>query len=335
MIPNAKPLKARYVGYVKGSENHGDEALQWLIRDLLAPEIRIVNEDEYDFALLGGGTLINQSPWLIDLFAETLDRSRSGRGLVFGTGVGDTAFWGDHFDRWRPLLERCEFVGVRGPDSVALLEQNGFHRAEEIGDPYLQLRAPIERPTIPRRLGVNLGGTNKSLWGGDEKDFLDAMVDALRLLRERGWSFDWISVWSKDFPLLEGIRWAVDPDSAPVLDARAQTLEAYSAIAGCELFLGEKLHACAMAAVAGVPFVGLEYQPKVRDFSASIGMEAWTIRTSEREPDKLIGLIETLAANRAAVHKRMTGRRDLLREKTAAFLVEAKRRLGAIGSSLG
>src|SRR5690606_10531477 len=124
-MPDAPPMKARYLGYTSGTENHGDEALIWIIRDLLAPDIDVTIEPgEADIALLGGGTLINQSPWLIDAFSDELTKCR--RGVVFGTGVGDTSFWGDRFSLWKPLLKRCAHVGVRGPHSVRLLGEHGI-----------------------------------------------------------------------------------------------------------------------------------------------------------------------------------------------------------------
>jgi polysaccharide pyruvyl transferase WcaK-like protein len=319
-------VRARYVGYAKGTENHGDEALIWIIRDLLAPEIEVVFDNEdYDLALLGGGTLINQSPWLIDFFGEALDRARTGQGLTLGTGVGDLAFWGNQFDRWLPLLRRCCAVGVRGPVSLALLEQNGFAQAEMVGDPYLWLRAPAEPAPQTRRLGVNLGGTNNSLWGdGGDAALLDRMSEALIKLKAGGWNFSWISVWSRDLPLLERVRERVDPTSPPVLDARTQQLESFSALARCEIFIGEKLHACAMAAVAGVPFIALEYQPKVRDFAASLGMEPWVVSTAERDPQVFLGIITDLAAHQNEVRHHLARHREVLRGRLAAFVQKIK-----------
>jgi len=325
------PLRARYIGYTKGTENHGDEALLWIIRDLLAPEIDVVSSGaEYDLALLGGGTLINQSPWLIDFFSATLDKA--GRGVVFGTGVGDLAFWGNHFERWAPLLNRCDLVGVRGPDSVALLHQHGVSHAVCVGDPYLWLRCPMEREPIPRRLGVNLGGTNNSLWGTNDGDLHEYLVDVLRALKARGWSFVWVSVWSQDLPMIEAVRARVDPASAPVLDARAQSLEAYSAIAGCEVFLGEKLHGNAMAAIAGVPFLGLEYQPKVRDFAASLDVAEWIVSTAERNRDALVERIERLRHRRETVRQQMVGAREALRDRLAAFTAAVKQHYAPVGA---
>ncbi len=313
-----RPLRARYIGYATGTENHGDEALVGIIRDLLAPEIDVaVNPPAYDLAILGGGTLINQSPWLIDVFGQALDAA--GRGVVFGSGVGDTAFWGDQFAQWVPLLRRCRRVGVRGPASLDLLREHGFENAVGVGDPYLWLRSPVERRPTPRRLGVNVGSTNDSLWGTSDADLVEFVAAALGRLREAGWSFSWFPVWSRDGPLLERLRAAVDPTSPPLLDVRCRFLEAYSALAACEVFLGEKLHACAMAAVAGVPFVALEYQPKVWDFAASLGQERWTLRTAERDVERLVRLLVDLAAEGGAAALALRSARDDLRRRLSAF----------------
>lgn len=333
MTASPPKLRARYIGYTTGTDNHGDEALLWILRDLLAPEIEVVFDGpDYDIALLGGGTLINQSPWLIDVFGAVLEKA--GRGLVIGTGVGDLYYWGDHFDRWEPLLRQCEYVGVRGPESLKLLNDHGISHAQVIGDPYLWLRCPVERNFINKRLGVNIGSTNNSLWGTNDRDLAMLIGDALKSLKADGWSFTWISVWEKDKELIEIARAQIGDDAGPVLDARSQTLECYSAIAACELFMGEKLHANAMAAVAGVPFIGLEYQPKVRDFAASIGMDSWIVSTAERDKKKLIGAIENLRTRRAEERDKMIRERDMLRDRLIEFVGSIKKHYGLVPREL-
>lgn len=319
-------MRALYVGYTTGTENHGDEALVWIIRDLLAPGIEVVTEgSDYDVALLGGGTLINQSPWLIDHFESVLDKA--GRGLVFGTGVGDLDFWGNHFARWIPLLRRCEMVGVRGPHSRALLEKHGFAEAVVTGDPYLWLRPPVRRRPVAKHLGVNFGSTNNALLGGGRDEELgEFLAEVLARLRREGWSFSFLSVWSQDVPLLEKLRARLGPSAGPLFDSRLQPLETYSMLASCDVFLGEKLHANAMAAVAGVPFVALEYQPKVRDFAASLDMEPWVVSTAGRDPAALAALIEELRARNAAMRRVLAQARVRLRASLLRFAAEARRR---------
>lgn len=322
-------MKALYVGYTTGTDNHGDEALMWIIRDIFAPEIDVVTSgEEYHIALLGGGTLINQSPWLIDHFADKLDKA--GRGIVFGTGVGDLDFWGNHFDRWVPLLERCEAVGVRGPQSLQLLQQHGYYDGEVVGDPYLWLQTPVQRPAMSRRLGVNIGSTNNALWGTNDADLADFIFETLQILKRRGWTFSLMSVWEKDIRILEELKDKLgDAATGPVLDARASTFETCSMLAGCEIFLGEKLHANAMAAVTGTPFIALEYQPKVRDFAASIGMDRWTISTAERNPAALADLVDELRTQRAEVRPALSAAHAQIRQSLIDFAERVKRRLSA------
>jgi polysaccharide pyruvyl transferase WcaK-like protein len=331
-------IRARYVGYTKDTENHGDEALMWIIRQLLLPEIDVVFEgDEYDVALLGGGTLINQSPWILDWFRSTLQKAPMG-GIVFGTGVGDTDFWGNNLREWSALLEKCPLVGVRGPRSVQYLNDVGVTHAEMIGDPYLAMRPPTLTAPTSNLIGVNLGTTNNSLWGGDEPHYIQFMEEVLLSLKEAGWQFLFISVWSKDLPILERIRDQIGDSNSPVLDARHLSWETLAKISSCQIFIGEKLHACAMAAITQVPFVSLEYQPKVRDFSESLNLGEYTISTASRSIDALLALVEKLSRTRELARIRLASALDSNRSQIHDFsrrvkssLLARQKRKGAGG----
>lgn len=327
-----KTLRALYTGYTTGTENHGDEVLIWIIRDLLAPEIEVVTSaEDYDIALLGGGTLINQSPWLIDVFAERL--KRAGRGIVFGTGVGDIHFWGDHFDRWIPLLDQCEAVGVRGPTSAELLHQHGFSRAEDIGDPYLVLQPPVVRAPAPGMIGVNIGSTNNSLWGSTDADLCDAVGEGLRLLESQGRRFCFVSVWDNDLPFIEYTRSKLHHiQQYPVYNARTQTLETYSALAKCEIFIGEKLHANAMAAVTATPFIALEYQPKVREFARSLGLENLAMSTADVAPETIVTAAENLIAQASAITSQLIKAQAQRRASILNFAQKIKQHFSAGGA---
>jgi len=303
--------------------NHGDEALMWIIRDMLAPEIDVIFEgDDYELALLGGGTLINQSPWLIDEFSACLDKAKTG--IVFGTGVGDLDFWGNHFDRWVPLLRRCSAVGVRGPDSLRLLQEHGFDDAIISGDPYLWLRSPFERCAEAKLLGVNLGSTNDAVWGSSDEEIFNIVTASLRLLCDEGWHFRFFSVWDKDLPILTELADQLGLPQSVVVDVRDDSFQAYSLLNRCDLFLGEKLHANAMAAIAGVPFVAIEYQPKVRDFAASITMGEWVLNTAHLDAEIVTEKILTLEAQREQVNASLKSAVDKQRSNLALFAKQVK-----------
>ena len=59
----------------------------------------------------------------------------------------------------------------------------------------------------------------------------------------------------------------IGPPAVEVADTPARYLRAAS---GCTVVVAERLHAMVLAAGAGTPFIALEYQPKCRDFTASV-----------------------------------------------------------------
>jgi len=72
-----------------------------------------------------------------------------------------------------------------------------------------------------------------------------------------------------------------------------------------DLLVAVKLHASVLASTANVPCVVLEYQPKCRDFAASIDWEHYTIRTNALTADKLIDKIGVLIDELPSAKKRL------------------------------
>jgi polysaccharide pyruvyl transferase WcaK-like protein len=70
--------------------------------------------------------------------------------------------------------------------------------------------------------------------------------------------------------------------------------ETFELIASSSIVVGERLHACVLAAAAGRPFVAVEYRPKVRDFSESVAMDDYVIRSDELQAGKLVELVAEL-----------------------------------------
>jgi polysaccharide pyruvyl transferase WcaK-like protein len=55
--------------------------------------------------------------------------------------------------------------------------------------------------------------------------------------------------------------------------------EAIDLLASAEVVVGERLHACILAAAVSTPFVGIEYRPKLRDFAESVGRADLVLKT--------------------------------------------------------
>ncbi len=258
-----------------------------------------------EVGMFGGGTLINRNVDVLQNYIAI--RKRTGSLLpTFGSGVNNPEFWFTHepgwTDRrqeWASVLAELPVVGVRGPVSKALLDDAGAKSVVVCGDPavlfhrrYADLSAPRHK-TGPLRIGINTGDCLERMWGrADDVD--DSLVALARWLRQSGHRIEILPIWHKDIPAsLELARKAGLDRSvvSPVLYTSGLFLDRVEKL---DLMVNLKLHAGILAAAANVPFVSLEYQPKCRDFAASIGWEEFVIRTDRLQPRKLMDLVATL-----------------------------------------
>ena len=94
-------------------------------------------------------------------------------------------------------------------------------------------------------------------------------------------------------------------------------------LARAGVVVAERLHAAVVAAAVGTPFVAIEYRPKIRDFTRSVGQEAATIRSDELSPGRLRSLVDSSSAgaNAAALNAAVEALR--WRQRRAATLLGA------------
>lgn len=116
---------------------------------------------------------------------------------------------------------------------------------------------------------------------------LAAIADAARRLAALRFDVRIVPVWDRDERACREVARAAGlPDHAVcplLLDAEAFI----DALAAFDLIVTVKLHAAVLAAAAGLPFVAIEYRPKVRDFAESVGWSARTFRSNELEGSRL------------------------------------------------
>jgi hypothetical protein len=242
-------------------------------------------------ALLGGGTLINRTPAWLDAYRQ-LRRDARKPVPVFAPGVANPAYWADKRGwrdtraEWREALADLPEVGVRGPLSKRLLDEAGFRNVTVAGDPALIFHRRRSNPPRARRsVGLNAGRAGGEMWGSEDR-LVAALATCARRLAAQGFEVRVVPVWDRDEPVCRevamaaGLGDAVDP---LVLDAEAfvHGLERFDVV------VTVKLHAAVLAAAAVVPFVAVEYRPKVRDFTESLGWTARTIRSCDVEGEAL------------------------------------------------
>jgi Polysaccharide pyruvyl transferase len=260
-----------------------------------------------EVGLCGGGTYINRNAAALEDYISVRSQSRH---LVptFGTGVINPAFWSTREDGWTDLrkewvsaLAELPVVGVRGPASKALLDEAGARNVVVCGDPAVSFHAPYAAKALPShqggalRVGINSGDCSGHLWGRAE-DVQDAFVALARWLQRSGHQIEIIPVWQKDVEACLDLARRAELDRSTVSPV-CYTHEAFfERVEKLDLMVCLKLHAGILAAAANVPFVSLEYQPKCRDFAASVGWEDFVIRTDQVQPGRLIDLVGALVA---------------------------------------
>ena len=271
--------RARYIGWT-GHHNLGDEVMVEAVRDLLPWADVETDGDPGRLLILGGGTLINRSSYLrrlIGLDTPSVER------CVLGTGVASPDYWGllEDPDAWIRWLSSCAYVGVRGPHSYERLRSWGFEGSLEVsGDSALLIqRPPVD--TVPGRVVLAPIWTKGRLWGGSDHAVATTMAAAVETWRDEGREVVAMSSSPDDDGQILEIGREIGDTLLPFVRGYVDTETAIETIASAEVVVGERLHACVIAAAVGTPFVPIEYRPKLRDFAASVGVENLVIRTDD------------------------------------------------------
>jgi GT2 family glycosyltransferase len=284
----------RYVGWV-GKGNLGDEAMLIATRELLRWGNIEVRGEAGDLLLLGGGTLINRNQylrWLTERESPRIERA------VLGTGVASPDFWGITEDNaeWLRWLGTCAYVGVRGPQSAETLLHWGFKGDLEIcGDPALALHPSVD-VLRDERIVVAPAATSGELWGGSDDHVVAEISEAIRVWIKEGREVVLMSSHPTDDRQIILIRDRLEGGPVSYHSGYSSTDESLELVASAGLVVGERLHACVLAAAADRPFVGLEYRPKVRDFADSVAMGDYVIRTDDLSAGSLIERASDLRA---------------------------------------
>lgn len=246
--------------------------------------------------LLGGGTTIGFGNWAGHL-ASAVARFRASGILIPGAGAvesTDTFALGlqeQAWDAWRALPVRV--LGVRGP-LTALECARRWCPTEVIGDPALlyPLLVPVRPMPADRRvIGVCVGADPESRFDpavvaealrrhvGSE----DVLVRIVQLSTADEGAVDAL-VSSLQGPV-ERVRYTGTDDVPKVMGA----------IAGCDLFVSERLHGAVAAVSLAVPTVPLAYASKCDDFWLSVSGERARV-TVGHDVDDLVGAMDAALA---------------------------------------
>lgn len=316
-----KKQRAAYIGCI--FENLGDMILFDAFKSLFpnyylysknyyGKLLRILKKDNipFDLSFLGGGTLINVSSGILNL----LTRCKTKKRVVFGTGVADPSFWStiensySDIPAWLDYLNSCDYIGVRGPLSAAVLKEWGVQKnINVVGDPVICFS---DEKILPKRgnktLGINLGIANGRLWGKSESKVAATIIPFLKHMINSGWNLKFLPVWENDCYFLSEVIHTLGLSPEKVMLKNFLNLAEFKKeLRTVDLFIGEKLHSVILAACTYTPLIMIEYQPKCKDFMESINMGQYNVRCDSLETDKLIHLTEMVCDNIESIQKHL------------------------------
>ncbi|MGA7273034.1 MAG: polysaccharide pyruvyl transferase family protein, partial [Acidimicrobiia bacterium] len=272
------PAAVEYVGFTD-HENLGDEAVLLAIRELMPWAVIDRNVDHPRMLMLGGGTLVNGGRYYLNRIlrqdSPALDRA------VFGVGVRDPKLHGitEPMEEWWSFFSSSVYVGVRGPESARLLRELGYKGDVEItGDPALSLRPATNVQRVEGRIVVCPVWTDGNLLGNDETVFA-ALAEEIGRLHAEGREIVMLSAFPRDDRHLIGLMRRAGTPEMPYVAGYADVRATLDLLASSDLVIAERLHAAILGAAAEVPFVALEYWPKVSDFARSLHLERFVVPT--------------------------------------------------------
>ena len=316
--PSDRP-QARYVGWT-GRFNLGDDVMVDRIRELLDWADIAESGDPQDLIVLGGGTLINMRTYL--RWVSERDSPRIERATL-GTGVASPEFWGltEDPDRWVRWLTSCVYVGVRGPQSAETLRSWGYKGELEIcGDSALLVTPGSDVERVDGRVVVAPAWTKGELWGGSDRDVVDALGAAIERWKRDGREVVCLASSPEDDGQILQLSKATGGEVLPYLAGYVENQAAIDLIASAEVVVGERLHACILAAAVSTPFIGIEYRPKLRDFAESVDRGELVARTDDLSGDSIVELAaEAISIGTDVADARVAEYRDRLRQASASL----------------
>ena len=208
------------------------------------------------------------------------------------------------------VLSRVDFVSVRDPLSESFLSQLGIKREifvtadpvfslepasqEEIDAFWAEKGLPEEKEYL--RIGVALRPFPRET--GSNAEIMETVARACLYLEKQYKVRLFFLPYHlhKDLPLARQIASRLSQQSI-IMDKFLTVREIMCLVGGLDLLVGMRLHALIFAAVSGVPFMALPYDPKINAFLSRIGKDPLP-PLQELTLRQLIRGLETILAGR-------------------------------------
>ena len=259
-------------------------------------------------AMLGGGTLMN-CPFFFKLLKHEYKSDLPL--IIFGAGMQDIEYWGDHLDDELVLYRKARFVTVRNPYDAQVLSERGI-KSTVIGDPVLYLCKPHQKKERRNRIGINVGCDRFKTYL--DQDEVNQVVAALaQCLIERGFEVEFFAMHDHDAEDIELIRCMDGLQESRVWDQYKDWQAFLDKIHDYDLVIGQRLHAVITACGSGVPAISMSYRPKCLHFMESVDMEKYCLRIDQFEVDQILDLVDEIISNYDEISTKLLEKTDQYR----------------------
>jgi len=316
-----------YVGWL-GNCNLGDSAIYLAICALfknytLKPynSYKVISKDDASLfphfeeqcskiVMFGGGTLLpDDVTWV-----------KPGKyNYIFGAGVKNPIFKSKYSNFNDAVIRRLKsydfrFMGVRDYVSQQMLHNWGIP-SEVIGDPALSLKARSDIKRDESLVAINIG-CDGLLWGGDQERVVQEVANLCLTLKKNGYNPILIPFSNIDLPDINRISAIAKTN---VFNNWYNIQSVLDLIASCKVLIGQRLHSTILSAATFTPFISLEYRPKCFQFSESVQMLDYTVRTDRVTAEQIINAFQNLVDDWSRINMTLASAVNAFREKQRIF----------------
>jgi polysaccharide pyruvyl transferase CsaB len=298
------------------SRSHGVKAFNRMsIREVLSAM------KAADLVVFGGGSLLQDSTsfrslayYLSIIFlAKALAKPL----VVYANGIGPLhSALGKRLTR--AALLTANKITLRDPESLTVLDELGVAaRARVTADPaFLLTAAPTDR--VRDILSAHsLDPKEKLVWlalrGGQESSFYGGLPPVIEFLRSEGFRPGLLVMQERDREISEWVNAVLQSEGGCPLPLvkDLSPREALGLLREGEFCFGMRLHTLILSAHAGVPFIGVEIDPKIGAFCRTVGNPV--LPDPRRARTDLLEETKAFLANRSQYEARLKDRLPSLR----------------------
>ncbi|MFC4618528.1 polysaccharide pyruvyl transferase CsaB [Camelliibacillus cellulosilyticus] len=255
-----------------------------------------------DVLLSGGGGLLQDTyatkivsgPLPYYLIIVLLAKLLGTKVMFFSQGIGPiTSRYGKFL--MRRIANKADFITVRDEPSKILLGTLGVYKPKTAVTADIVLAFQHKKGKLPHQPLSQLKSRahvaiSVRPWFDHTDYFLQIAMALDTLIQEKKIVPVFIPMeGDHDYHAsLKVIRQMTNGGQCVVLKPEYRANELITLIENCQLLIGMRLHALIFSILAGTPFIGIEYDPKVTSFLQLSGMTAYGQPLSRLDSDKLV-----------------------------------------------